>query len=86
MAHYIVTFDLQEAGSEQAPVRRELETYRVHRQRQDYVWILVSDKPASQIRNELAEVCEPGDMLYLECLYGDAAWGGQPMDTHVVLH
>lgn len=76
MAVYIVAYDLHKQGQNYSCITQKLESYSAYWHMQGSVWIVVSDKKATEIRDSLKACLDSNDDLFVGRLSGEAAWSG----------
>ena len=73
MTCYIVSFQVKEVAVRQR-LREKLRTYAKYCPINDTCWAVVSDKKATDVRDELKDVLAPGDRIFVIRSGTEAAW------------
>lgn len=89
MALFMVAYDLRQQGQNYTCVIEKLKEYPTHWHLQGSVWLIHTDKTATQIRDGLVPCLDNNDKLIVIKLARDAAWHGHGahvkpwMDEHL---
>lgn len=75
---YIVTYDLRAPGRNYDSLYEALRSYGTYYHIQESVWIIVSNRSATEICDHLLTFIDSNDSLFVARLSGEAAWFGVP--------
>lgn len=71
---YIVSYDLRQPGQKYAAVAEYLKSFGTHSKVLESFWVVVTDKTAVQIREDLKAIVDDGDGIFVVKSGGEAAW------------
>jgi len=74
MDKYIISYDLIGPNRDYNAVIKRIETYPASVTVLESVWIVMTDKTAPEIRNDISTVLDGNDRIFVAKLTGHAAW------------
>ncbi|QTB26363.1 CRISPR-associated protein Cas2 [Lysinibacillus sphaericus] len=74
MDKYIISYDLIGPNRDYNAVIKRIGTYPASVSVLESVWIVMTDKTAPEIRNDISSVMDSNDRIFVARLTGHAAW------------
>lgn len=77
-----INYDLQKPGRDYQPVYDYIKSHRVYARPLQSLWLIRTDKSASQVRDELKRYVDSNDKVLTFDVTGDA-WASNFSDAHI---
>ena len=74
MNKYIISYDLIGPNRNYDAIIKKIESYPISISVLESVWIVVTDKTSTVIRDDIYSVMDSNDKLFVAKLVGEAAW------------
>ncbi len=74
MDKYIISYDLIGPNRDYNAVIKRIETYPASVSVLESVWIVMTDKTAPEIRNDISSAMDSNDRIFVARLTGHTAW------------
>ena len=76
MSTYLISYDLRSPGRNYEPLYEYLRSYGTRSKPLESVWIIVAEKSAKTIRDEITAIVDSGDGVLVLKSGFEAAWRG----------
>lgn len=74
MNSYLISYDLMNPGKDYSDLYERIKSYQAWAHVLESVWVVKSSSSAVQIRDNLMQVMDSNDKLFVAKLSGEAAW------------
>lgn len=81
MSTYIVAYDLQTPGQDYTNLYKHLRSYGTYSHAEESVWVIVTDRSATQVRDAATVYLDKNDKLLVVLSGGVGAWHGMSAST-----
>lgn len=71
---YLISYDLREPGQRYQELHQAIKAYRKWAHINESLWAVVTDRTAAEIRNDLSEILDDDDRLFVVRSGVEAAW------------